>query len=97
MYFRARREKIQRQKSFKLPPSPPLQQQHYTDDDTINTASVLDTGDDDQTMYLRQDSKKGSFTQGDPNVEASIKHREFLNDSLKKIEEELLEVNTNKA
>lgn len=87
---------MRRQKSFKLPPSP-SQQQHYTDDDTINTASVLDTGDDDQTMFLRQEAKKGSLTQGDPNVEASIKHREFLNESLKKIEEELLEVNTTKA
>eukprot|EP01036_Dinobryon_divergens_P033023 gene33023-42722_t len=94
---KARRETMQRQKSFKLPPSPSQQQQHYTDDDTINTASVLDTGDDDQTMFLRQDGKKGSLTQGDPNVEASIKHREFLNESLKKIEEELLEVNTTKA
>ena len=91
-----------RQKSFKLPQSP-SQQQQYTDDDTINTASVLDTGDDDQTMFLRQDSKKVSFgasgsnAKGDPTVEASVKHREFLIESLKKIEEELLEVNTRKA
>lgn len=85
---------MQHQKSFQLP-----QLQQYTDDETINSASVLDNGDDDQTTILRQDGKSvsGTVTRGDPNVEASVKHREFLVESLKKIEDELLEVNAKKA
>ena len=97
-----RREKLERKKSFNVASSG-QQPLPYTDDETIGTASLLDvSGDEEQISSkgklkgsvdspLDGSGKKSKISKEKTSgVNASIKHREFLIDSLRKIEDELL-------